>query len=435
MKLSIKNIGAIKSAEIKLDGITVVAGYNNVGKSTIGKTLYATFNSLNNIGQRVDELRRDEFITQFRVNLDEVIDIQKGRGNSYYRFTNYQRLIQRDRVARLISEGVINNFAINDDELSAKNIDEILNSINIKISDEQRIDLIDKIKSSIKDISQISDKNLENEVIERYFKKVFKNQVTRIGYSESCVSMDIQGSEVKIKFACDECIDNNRAFEIQHKAFYIDDPCILDELNPWGISTNDIHSDLIEMLTSDDAIGIFESIYAKEKLEKIKSILNETVCGTVITKNGEKFLKENKTNYEIALSNLSTGVKAFVIFQLLFEKGVLKNKDVIILDEPEIHLHPKWQLLYAQFLVILQKEFDMTIFITTHSPDFLQAIDLYAKKYGISDSCNFYIGKNESDDHIFSDVTKNLSSIYEQLYTPSMELDELRYELENKENE
>lgn len=43
MELSIKNIGKIANADIKLNGITVVAGENNTGKSTIGKVLYSYF--------------------------------------------------------------------------------------------------------------------------------------------------------------------------------------------------------------------------------------------------------------------------------------------------------------------------------------------------------------------------------------------------------
>lgn len=41
MKLSVRNIGKLKSAEIDIAGITVVAGENNTGKSTLGKALFA----------------------------------------------------------------------------------------------------------------------------------------------------------------------------------------------------------------------------------------------------------------------------------------------------------------------------------------------------------------------------------------------------------
>lgn len=44
MILSLKNIGKVESAKVELNGITVIAGENDTGKSTIGKALYSIFN-------------------------------------------------------------------------------------------------------------------------------------------------------------------------------------------------------------------------------------------------------------------------------------------------------------------------------------------------------------------------------------------------------
>ena len=45
LKLKIENIGIIKECEIELDKITVIAGENDTGKSTIGKTLFGLIKS------------------------------------------------------------------------------------------------------------------------------------------------------------------------------------------------------------------------------------------------------------------------------------------------------------------------------------------------------------------------------------------------------
>ncbi|SHO81600.1 ABC transporter ATP-binding protein [hydrothermal vent metagenome] len=39
MQLELKNIGMIKEATLKIDGLTVIAGENDTGKSTVGKAL------------------------------------------------------------------------------------------------------------------------------------------------------------------------------------------------------------------------------------------------------------------------------------------------------------------------------------------------------------------------------------------------------------
>ena len=53
MQIKISNIGKIKEADVTINGITVIAGENNTGKSTVGKALYAMFNSFFDVKQRL----------------------------------------------------------------------------------------------------------------------------------------------------------------------------------------------------------------------------------------------------------------------------------------------------------------------------------------------------------------------------------------------
>ena len=48
MLLKIENLGMVDRANIEVNGITIIAGDNNTGKSTIGKALFAIFNALCN---------------------------------------------------------------------------------------------------------------------------------------------------------------------------------------------------------------------------------------------------------------------------------------------------------------------------------------------------------------------------------------------------
>lgn len=57
MKLKLKNVGKIKHAEIDLQGIAVIAGENNTGKSTIGKMLYCIFDSFYRINEQIEAER------------------------------------------------------------------------------------------------------------------------------------------------------------------------------------------------------------------------------------------------------------------------------------------------------------------------------------------------------------------------------------------
>ncbi len=57
MKLTLKNIGKIEAASVEINGITVIAGENNTGKSTVGKALYCLFRAFHDINDRIDQER------------------------------------------------------------------------------------------------------------------------------------------------------------------------------------------------------------------------------------------------------------------------------------------------------------------------------------------------------------------------------------------
>jgi len=48
MRLKFNNIGIIKEADILINGLTVLAGVNDTGKSTVGKLLYSLIKVSNN---------------------------------------------------------------------------------------------------------------------------------------------------------------------------------------------------------------------------------------------------------------------------------------------------------------------------------------------------------------------------------------------------
>ena len=52
MQINLQNIGIVKDSSITIDGLTVITGKNNSGKTTVGKTLYALLDAVSNIQQK-----------------------------------------------------------------------------------------------------------------------------------------------------------------------------------------------------------------------------------------------------------------------------------------------------------------------------------------------------------------------------------------------
>ena len=81
MELNIKNFARIKEASIKLEGITVITGENNTGKSTIGKILFASLNSLNDIDTKVRLNILNSINRQWESFILELMNITKNNIN------------------------------------------------------------------------------------------------------------------------------------------------------------------------------------------------------------------------------------------------------------------------------------------------------------------------------------------------------------------
>ena len=182
---------------------------------------------------------------------------------------------------------------------------------------------------------------------------------------------------------------------------------------------------------------VLSELLMNKRLEDIMEVMNHVVSGKVLKRQRYMYQIDGNISTELDVSSLSTGLKAFVIIKQLLLNGVLNEKDVIVLDEPEIHLHPEWQLIYAEIIVLLQKKFNFHIIVTTHSSHFMEALELYSKKYDIEERCNYYLAYNKENEKgaYFENVTQKLSKIYKQLVDPTLLLSRLREELENKDDE
>ena len=72
MEFILKNVGVIENSTIKIDGITVITGPNNSGKSTIGKALHAIIDATENIEELSLEAKIEYVLNSIRTELDSL---------------------------------------------------------------------------------------------------------------------------------------------------------------------------------------------------------------------------------------------------------------------------------------------------------------------------------------------------------------------------
>ena len=71
--------------------------------------------------------------------------------------------------------------------------------------------------------------------------------------------------------------------------------------------------------------------------------------------------------------------------------------------------------------------------VTTHSLDFLDAIDYYTRYYKTNQKCNYYMSVEKEGGFEFQEIQEGLEQIYEKMVRPGLILDDLKYKLEDDE--
>jgi hypothetical protein len=406
MKLSIRNVGKLKEADVEINGITVIAGENNTGKSTIGKVLFSIFQSLYKLDDQIIREKRNTI----KHNLELLYVHATG---SFFYNVEFKEIIDE-----ILIEGSKYDIEI----LKNKILEFISNN-----SEKTKNEIPEEPVKRIFDLLKIPKKSFVLAILNRNFSNEFNNQITNI-YTELVgnIKLKIQDKESFLS------IENNIIKEIKNEHFlnteivYIDDPFILDDLTDELFVRNAIkntdyntiynHKNYLKYKLIQKKGSLVDEIILNSKLEKFYLKLNELFEGDIILSNRGNYVyrRKNKGN-ELNLINLSAGLKSFAVLKMLFINNTLQENGTIILDEPEIHLHPEWQIKFAELIVLLQKEFKMHILLTTHSPYFLKAVQVYSKKYKISNKCKYYMSELDGEQAILVDKTNKTDDLFYKL--------------------
>ena len=420
MLLTVKNIAKIKDAQIALKGITVIAGENNTGKSTVGKALYCLVSSFFNVENKLADTRIERIT------------------NSVQRFYSRRRMVmaRKDGTtginSRRIARDVYEKWqALPKDEISGPEALRKLLSPDLMCifkleegdENEQFVQMLDMVVETLL-FDEIETLKL---IVDNYFSAEFEGEINHVNRLTQIaeVSLALNQQVLSVRFKANKCTNIATDYEMLSKATYVDSPFILDDLDGFYFSPYKHRYDLIHKLRGRGLeSNLIDEAISRKKLGDVLSIVNDVADGDFIDNDmNETVFKEKELKAPLHLSNLSTGMKTFVILKRLIEYGALAEQDLLILDEPEVHLHPAWQLKFAEILVLLQKQFDITILLNTHSPYFLNAVEVFSQKYGIADKCAYYLSELQGASAVIEDVGGNTERIYKKLADPFQTLE------------
>ena len=419
MKLSLKNIGKIEDASIEINGITSIAGENNTGKSTVGRTLFSVFNSFHDMDVKIKEER---------------IRGVKNVINLIYQNTSSKRLVSFN-TRRLAKDIIDASEELQDDMQTLEDmviayISRYDKSFEVNV---KKLNL-EEWFSRLRNLLTIPEEDIFKAVLEKTMDGEFNGQINNI-YSDKSgsIQLQIQDKTIDIRVHDNKVEDINESIPLFAEAIYLDDPFILDDNHALfyrrGVGIMDHKTHLKhKLLYSQEEANLVEEIAVNNKLDTIYKKISQVCSGEIIMDNYASLGYQRKDSDKVLdIRNLSAGLKTFVILKELLQNGSIEYNGTIILDEPEIHLHPEWQLIFAELIVLLHKEFGMHILLNTHSPYFLRAIQVYSAKHEVADRCKYYLAELSGTSAVIHDVSDDIEKIYQKLSRPLQKLEDERW--------
>lgn len=377
---------AINKADIWLDGITVVSGINGCGKSTISKLLYQTYKYSIQYNRLLTNDVNERLKPYYDVlnQLYTLISINRRQGPMYgtRRWRYLKNLDKSNEYLKEVKE-LCDSFLEEEKKVNGGNdtlmTDRTWRIMWASLNNEGDKDLASNLEQLQTQMSSIIKESINLSQERPCY--ILRNKIT-----------DYLRNELPASIGVSEYGDafiglNAKAVALPHyikRVIYIDTPMMfgIDAFNN-PENWDELNTFLKEPLSGNYS-GIIKDTIQNEILHGEAVYDDESIIDDITFRreDGEVF----------SLFDCATGVKSFSILQLLYKNGYLRNDTLLIVDEPEAHLHPQWIVEYARLILLLHKEMGVKFFIASHSTDMVGALKEIAPVYDVAD-LNFYVAE------------------------------------------
>lgn len=461
--LKIKNFGIINEADIEISPLTVFIGHNSSGKSFAAKLIHClSLTPDENISEIGLKHVSDSFIHLNENNRTQINELTNNF-NDYIKTnptTNSKPLkIPVEKINSIINQGIIFYLADIISEMITNQFDKDLNNL-ITFNEEY-------FKITIRDnelYKQI------NENLELNIGKIIINSDEELN-DNAKILMKVQTDDENFLFNIESLVLNKSDLEdftifllfyqsiglhifknlLLENSFYI--PAERSELIDNKLLTRKIQNKSDISKNQSEIIANILNIDSSEKsifydiaceLEKEFSNVNIDIDNTHLFNTIKYNIPE--ITEEIDSTLLSTSIHEITIF-IIYLKYILKKGDLVIIEEPEAHLHPVNQrILVKYFIKAINK--GLKILITTHSDYIISQLDNFINLNNVnsdklselnyskdeildSEGINIYNFKKDSEktfkaEKIIIDeegfIEDNFSKITEDLYDETIKI-------------
>lgn len=357
--LVLKNFAKLKDTTLNINDITLIAGKPGSGKSYIMKMLYAMYEANDNLS---NEIKKENYLISKFIN--EIM-------NEGIKLNIEKQKNKRDKLDKELFKELSSSQSFR--ELLKK---EIVNAKEFT-----------GIKKTLKE-KQLSDNEIFYDNLRNIIKSIFDN------YSQISNEFIFEHDSCKIEYKNTK-LNIEKKLDIKiNEAVFVETPLILEFKSFMTKDSNKIPyhiSSLLKILDKDYSFtDEKQEEFISEFVNKSKEIINGN-----IENSGDSFIyKKGDKNYDIV--NASSGIKSIGLLQYLVTNKALKQGSVLFWEEPEVHLHPSWQLKMVELFLELQKN-GVRIVFSTHSPYMADYLNALVKKRKLEDKVSFNLLTEEKD--------------------------------------
>lgn len=455
MKFKVKNLGFIDHGEIDLNNFTVICGDNNVGKTYLNYSIYGFLKLIYSLAEfKTDDkyinqiyergfcsIELKDYESQIKTVLENVSGVYSKKLD--FVFSSNSEFFKKSKFS-YVSDNPYENiyfkkFSLN---LSSAGQKEVL-----KLFKEENSNILEV--SLLEEERKIFPKNLlENTINQALTKIFFQNEFK----SPFIITSERTGISLFYKE-----LDINKNIIIEQLS-----KTNGNDINPFSIISEMVSRYPISIKDNIDYIRDIDQLLTKNKSFLIENMENRTLLknwenllgGSFKILNKEIYFLPKKERQREKISPMpmymtSSSSKSLLALDL-YIKSIAQQNQLLIIDEPELNLHPGKQVYMARLLAQLSN-MGIKILITTHSDFLVKELnnlimlsndfkkEEIMKKYGYDNSevlnpksINFYIA---SKNHTLTSVPVtntgvDLQSFNEVIMNINERSDEIFYSLE-----
>lgn len=374
MRFTISNLGPIKSAEISPGELTVICGKNNTGKTYISYTLFGILDYIKtcvpfpientlveelinygviNIPISLSKDSVDNFLKNCLFSHRNLLPVLFSAQPSHFRNSNIDIALSKEDFSLPITVNA--SFRI------GKNLTLNFNKEKTDSFIRATLFIEEDFKNKNPQVKQLLTRVIGDFLKKIFFAKAFP-EITFASAERTGVLM------FRDELTPDRGKDINEVFNTEYDDLDIALEDITRNMYPLPVVSNISFMKSLRNISQKtsslskkfpDLIGIFKSIVGG---------------GFSVDETGVYYLPKENAKIKLAMEESSSSVRSLVLLSFWIHH-IAKKGEMIMIDEPEMNLHPSSQRILARWIVMLVNA-GIRVMVTTHSDYFIKELNI-----------------------------------------------------------